>query len=95
MIDPTVRWREHYSRVALILLVQYTGNLLRLRPATYTIFVLWLVSIGVRRSRMDNIGSSASLVVAIVRIIAEMNVQIDLIDLRSSKVRHVMVMLIS
>ena len=44
---------------------------------------------------MDNIGSSASLVVAIVRIIAEMNVQIDLIDLRSSKVRHVMVMLIS
>ena len=96
MVDTTVRWREHYPRVALILLVvRHAGNLLRLRPRTLGIFVFGFVSIGVRRRRHNSIGiSSILVVVAIVRIVTEVDVQIDLIDLWPSEVRHVMVMLV-
>ena len=76
MVDTTVRWREHYPRVALILLVvQHAGNLLRLRPRTHGIFVFGFVSIGVCRRRRNSIGTSSILVVvAIVRIVTEVDV---------------------
>ena len=93
MIYATVHLRQQNPRITLIwLVVQDAGNLLRLRPTSYSIFVFQILISVLHGSRLSNIG--ATLVAIIIRGITKVHMQVYLIYLWPSEVSHVIKMIL-